>query len=166
MFRSGNDIVLDHLLQLHEEGAVANNADHEVLVLLRVFLRFSQGLRTHHVELDLPAAQIEIGSDQIGPFGHARVSLQRAGMHLHVEDRSLNQVDVLQVGHRLDTGRRAVDVGALGRRTGIAQWCPGLAAIRRGPAEQAVGHVSRHRSDGGPLALSWQGLVLPQFLKQ
>ena len=129
-----------------------------------MLLCLPQRLGADHVELHLPAAQVEIGADEVGPLGHARRRLKCRRAHLHIEDGSVYQVYMLQVGYRLYRSCGAIHVAALGRRAGIGERHHGLAPVRGGTAEKPVGDMGRHRRYGGSVALTGQGLVLAQLL--
>ncbi len=56
MLRPGDDVVLHLRGHIHEVGGEAGDPDHQVMVIRRVLLGLPQGLRVHHVVLDLHAA--------------------------------------------------------------------------------------------------------------
>ncbi len=64
LLRTANDVVL-HLFRQHDPlSAVTCHTHHQILMLLRVFLRFNQGVAIDHVELDVHPFLIEVVTHQ------------------------------------------------------------------------------------------------------
>lgn len=102
LFGSGDDIVLDSLVQGGEEGAIACHAYDHPLVVIRVLLGVEKCVSADHVVLDVGTATVKES------FGHPHqvldttVILKGAWMKLHVEQRSVGSDDVVETGNRLD----------------------------------------------------------------
>jgi hypothetical protein len=64
LFGAADDVILDFFRQYHELRAIACNANHQVLVLLRIFLRLQQRVAIDNVKLYVHPFLIEVVTHQ------------------------------------------------------------------------------------------------------
>ena len=86
VFRAGDNLVLQLLGHVVEVVAVAGNADEEVAVLVGVLLCVEEGGGVDNVELDVMAAELEVGADEVSEFAHVFLALQQVGHEADVEE--------------------------------------------------------------------------------
>src|SRR5208282_2941665 len=85
LFGTGDDFVLKGLGQVAEVIAVARNPDDQIAMLLRMQLCFTKSGRVHNVELDVMAAELEIGAHQMSEVIDAILALHDRGGEFLIE---------------------------------------------------------------------------------
>ena len=139
-----DDLVLHAHVETGEVGGEAGYADHEVLVVLRVLLRVAQRIGTDNVELNVTAAQIEVGLDQVEQHAGAVRAFHSGGQELHVQVVTVVANGVDSLGGGLDESRAAVCIGTgHGGHGGVRQGDALAATVRQGAGEGSEVVVER-----------------------
>ena len=79
MLCPGDNFLLVMPVQVDEVIAVTGNPHQQVAILIGYLLGPAQGGGVHHIELDVMAVQVEIGSDKMSHAVDPGLSLQNAG---------------------------------------------------------------------------------------
>ena len=104
LFGAADDVILDFFRQYHELRAIARNANHQVLVLLRIFLRLQQRVAIDNVKLYVHPFLIEVVTHQTAKVSQTLFPRQRGGQEFLVVERSVRGDKVIQFGYRVGCG--------------------------------------------------------------
>ena len=86
-------------------------------------------LRVHDVELHVMAIHLEVGPNQMGQVVDARLSFEKRGAELHIEECAAG-LDVVHLASRLEDRRGATPIAPLDRRDAFRDRLPIQATIR------------------------------------
>jgi hypothetical protein len=136
LLRPGDDLILQGFPQIAEIITVAGHTHDQITVLFGVLLGLAQGIRFHHVELNMMAVHFEIRTHQIGHLLDALVIRQKLGGEFLVE-QGATRAQVVDLGRRADHGGGAVAVRALYRGNALRERLGGVASVRHGADHRA-----------------------------
>ena len=112
-FNSFDNIILQLGTDLYEIGAVGCHAHEQVLVIFRMLLCIAQYLIVRKIELDQIAAVFKEGPDHGGKFSQTFFVFHGPGRDSHVQDTAVGELDLIELGHRIEGSCGAGDVAAL-----------------------------------------------------
>ena len=150
---AGDDLVLQLLADGGEVGVVAGDAHQQVAVILGVLLRIAQHVGVEHVDLQGGAAVLDVAAQErlelvavLRVAQHGRVEGDRvaAAVGQHVEIISpvafaVRRPAAQHLAHRVDVGRRSVDVRAVGGADGVGEELALGAPVRAGRQDVRIG---------------------------
>ncbi len=118
LFRSADDLFLVVTVKIDEVIAVTGHPDQQVAVFVGVFLGGAQGLGIDDIELDVMAAEGEIGADKAAQLVKIPIGGEYAGEKALIE-QCAPRLQLIHLAERFDHRRRAVAVGTMGWRGAV-----------------------------------------------
>lgn len=73
MFGPANNFILQIFFQVVEIITISRYANDQITIVLRIFLRLSQRIRRHHVELYVMTVEVEISTNQRSDLRDSRI---------------------------------------------------------------------------------------------
>ena len=119
-----------------EVVGVAGDANEEVAVFIGVLLGIEERGRVDDIELDVVAAELEVGADEMTELAHILLATQQVRHETHVQERAA-ALRLVELAEALDDGRGAVRVAAVGGRGAVADGEVGKTAVGRSAADAA-----------------------------